>query len=161
MQDGDCPCDANYDLDILRPNRAKRVNDSVARNPDFFLSPFGALANGAAHSFIFELIANHTNYDPDGIVDPITLASMFVVEVCDDRYDEEHEDDEADDWHHSWHGNSNSASGSKSKRYDSCHRHANHGHPKCPKHGDDFKLAGTHGHKYRYASLSSSLPLHC
>lgn len=156
MQDGECPGNANYDLDILRLHRAERVNDSVARNPDFFLSPFGALVNGAAHSVIFELMANHTNDNPDGVMDPFTLASMFAVEVCDDRSDKDHEHDEDDNWHYGWH--KNSTSGSKSKRHDSCHRHANHGHPKCPKHGDDFKPAGTHGHKYKYVSLPSTFP---
>jgi hypothetical protein len=124
------------------------VNDSVARNPDFFLSPFGALANGAAHSFIFMLGANHTEDNPDGIMDPVTLASLFAVEICDDRC----EDEEKGDWQNAWHGHSNT--GSKSKPQGSCHIGPNHGLPKCPKDSSDFKAAGKHGHRYKYVSPS-------
>lgn len=148
-QDRECPGRANYNNTVLGLQRAERINDSIARNPDFFLSPFGALANGAAHHFIFELMANHTAENPDGIMDPVTLASMFAVEVCDDRCDEELED-RNDDWHHSWHGRSNKEP--SSKRDNSCHRGANHGHAKCPNNDGGFKPAGTHGHKYKYVS---------
>ena len=55
------------------------MNDSIARNSDFFLSPFGALVNGAAHTFIFELMANHSGENLDGIMDPVTLASFFLA----------------------------------------------------------------------------------
>ncbi|QDS71386.1 hypothetical protein FKW77_002847 [Venturia effusa] len=155
-QDVQCPGNANYDNTVMGLHRAERINESVARNPDFFLTPFGALANGAAHHFIFELMANHTEEHPDGIMDPITLATTFAVEICDDRGDEEEEDGKKGGWEHSWHGRSNKEP--SSKRDDHCVRHANHGHPRCPKHDDEFKPAGTHGHKYKYKPGHERIP---
>ncbi|KAE9981996.1 hypothetical protein BLS_006748 [Venturia inaequalis] len=154
-QDGECPGSANYDNTVMGLQRAQRVKDSISRNPGFFLSPFGALANGAAHHFTFELMANHTAEHPDGILDPVTLATMFAVEVCDERCDDEI-DDEKDQWHHSWHGRSNKEPSTKRDSY--CHRGANHGHPKCPKNDGDFKSAGTHGHKYKYKAGHDRIP---
>ncbi|TID13993.1 aromatic peroxygenase [Venturia nashicola] len=154
-QDGECPGSANYDNTVMGLHRVERVKDSIARNSDFFLSAFGAIANGAAHHFIFELMANHTAENPDGIMDPVTLATMFAVEVCDDRCDDEVYD-KKDQWHHSWHGRSNKEP--STVRDSLCHRGANHGHPKCPKDDYDFKPAGSHGHKYKYKVGHDRIP---
>jgi hypothetical protein len=84
--DGVCDEDADWNLTVVGQVRAERLNQSVASNPDMFLSPFGGLiVQGAAHTFIHQLLANHTSTQPDGIMNRETLQSVFAVSVCNDQ----------------------------------------------------------------------------
>jgi hypothetical protein len=83
-----CPDEeANYDLTVLGEARAERLNQSIANNPDMFLSPFGGIiVQGAAHSFVFQLFANRTAEHPNGILNRETLKSVCAMSTCADYH---------------------------------------------------------------------------
>jgi hypothetical protein len=121
--DGVSDKDADWNLTVLGQARAERLNQSIANNPDMFLSPFGGLiVQGAAHTFIHQLLANHTAAHPDGIMNRKTLQSVFAVSLCDDKDNYEDRNDSLPTGKH----------GRKPK----CH--------------SSFVSSGKNGHKYKY-----------
>jgi hypothetical protein len=87
---------ANYDIDVLAQFRKVRFQESIDKNPlfycewQFFLlhrpllikkdGPFsGTLVSGAAFTFIYRFMANHTAENPAGVLNQDVLASFYSV----------------------------------------------------------------------------------
>lgn len=69
-----------YDLTTLTPFRAKRFQQSIENNPDFFNGPFtGVLVQPAAYTFIYRFMANKSAEYPEGYLDASTLKSFFAI----------------------------------------------------------------------------------
>ncbi|KAF2171058.1 hypothetical protein M409DRAFT_19031 [Zasmidium cellare ATCC 36951] len=67
-------------MDALGGFAAKRFNESVATNPNFYFGPFtGMIARNAGYLFIGRLFANHTTEHPEGILTQDILKSFFAV----------------------------------------------------------------------------------
>ena len=58
-----------FTMDVLASYAAKRFNDCVATNPNFYFGPFtGMIARNAGYLFIGRLFANHSSEHPEGIL---------------------------------------------------------------------------------------------
>lgn len=66
---GTADSDGVISMDALGGFAAKRFDESVATNPNFYFGPFtGAIARNAGYLFIGRLFANHTSEHPEGIL---------------------------------------------------------------------------------------------
>lgn len=71
----------NYDLPLLTDFRAKRFQQSIDRNPNFFYGPFsGVIVTPAAYTFIYRFMGNKSAEHPDGRLNGEVLKSFFAVE---------------------------------------------------------------------------------
>jgi len=69
-----------YDLTSLTPFRAKRFQQSIANNKNFFNGPFsGVLVQPAAYTFIYRFMSNKSAEYPEGYLDGETLKSFFAI----------------------------------------------------------------------------------
>jgi len=138
-QDGVCPGSENYSLPILGDHRAERLQQSIANNPDLFLSPFGGLlVSGAAHSFIFQLFANRSAEHPEGLLNRETLTNAFGISVCDDKTHDG-----------AWWGSRGQTSNNKHGKCKDGKKEDGKRHRPC---NSSYVSAGKSGHKYKYVS---------
>ncbi|KAF2226868.1 Chloroperoxidase, partial [Elsinoe ampelina] len=71
----------NYDIPLLTDFRAKRFQQSIDRNPNFFYGPFtGVIVSPAAYSFIYRFMGNKSAEHPDGRLNGEVLKSFFAIE---------------------------------------------------------------------------------
>lgn len=69
-----------YDLTTLTPFRAKRFQESISNNPEFFNGPFsGVLVQPAAYTFIYRFMGNKSAQYPEGYLDSDVLKSFFSI----------------------------------------------------------------------------------
>ncbi|KAL5120691.1 hypothetical protein ACEQ8H_001440 [Pleosporales sp. CAS-2024a] len=67
-------------LDLLADQAARRWDDSVATNPNFYYGPVtGMICRNAGILFLGRLLANHTAENPDGILTQHVLKKFFAV----------------------------------------------------------------------------------
>ncbi|KAK4501880.1 hypothetical protein PRZ48_007689 [Zasmidium cellare] len=67
-------------MDALGGYAAKRFNDSVATNKDFYFGPFtGMIARNAGFLFVGRLFANYSTEHPEGLLTQDILKSFFAV----------------------------------------------------------------------------------
>lgn len=72
--------DNGYDLSVITPFRAKRFEQSIQTNPDFFNGPFtGVVVQPAAYTFIYRFMGNKSEEYPDGYLDADVLKTFFSV----------------------------------------------------------------------------------
>lgn len=69
-----------YDLSTLSDFRAKRFQQSMDNNPDFFNGPFSGVAvQPAAYTFIYRFMGNKSAEYPEGYLDEDVLKSFFSI----------------------------------------------------------------------------------
>ncbi|KAF7193679.1 Dothistromin biosynthesis peroxidase dotB [Pseudocercospora fuligena] len=69
-----------FTSEIMATFAARRMNESIATNPNFYFGPFtGFIARNAGYLFILRLFANHSAEHPDGQLTHETLKSFFGV----------------------------------------------------------------------------------
>lgn len=69
-------------MDLLADQAARRWEDSVAHNPDFYYGPVtGMVSRNAGYFFLGRLLSNHTAQAPEGILTQGVFKSFFAVEV--------------------------------------------------------------------------------
>ncbi|KAM3071057.1 hypothetical protein ACMFMG_009964 [Clarireedia jacksonii] len=69
-----------YDLTTLTPFRAKRFQQSIDNNKNFFNGPFtGVLVQPAAYTFIYRFMSNKSAEYPEGYLDGEVLKSFFSI----------------------------------------------------------------------------------
>ncbi|PNS18813.1 hypothetical protein CAC42_5352 [Sphaceloma murrayae] len=70
----------NYDIPLLTEFRAKRFQQSIDRNPNFFYGPFsGVIVTPAAYTFIYRFMSNKSAEYPEGKLNGEVLKSFFAV----------------------------------------------------------------------------------
>jgi hypothetical protein len=68
----------NINAPVLAEHQHNRKLHSIATNPNYFSPAFAGVAfSRAAHTFVFELMANHSVEHPRGLLTPSTLESFF------------------------------------------------------------------------------------
>lgn len=71
------PAKENFSFKVLADWSARRFNESVQTNPDFYFGPFtGMLARNAGYFFIGRLFANHTGDSTEGTLSKPICQSM-------------------------------------------------------------------------------------
>lgn len=69
-----------YDLTTLTAFRAKRFQQSISNNPNFFNGPFsGLLVQPAAYTFIYRFMSNKSAEYPEGYLSGDVLKSFFSI----------------------------------------------------------------------------------
>jgi hypothetical protein len=67
-------------MDLLAEQAARRWEDSVAHNPNFWYGPVtGMISRNAGYFFLGRLLANHTAEYPDGILTQEVFKKFFAV----------------------------------------------------------------------------------
>ena len=80
FQNGVSDAEVNYGLDIITEFRYQRFTDSINRNPYFFNGPFsGAIASGAAYSFVYRFMANKSEEYPEGRLSRENLMDFYSM----------------------------------------------------------------------------------
>lgn len=68
----------NINAPVLAEHQHNRKLYSIANNPNYFSPAFAGVAfTPAAHTFVFELMANHSAENPRGLLTPSVLESFF------------------------------------------------------------------------------------
>lgn len=76
----------NYDLDVLGDFRMKRLDQSIANNPNFWYGPFtGIVVSQAAYAFIYRFMGNKSEEHPTGVLNKEVLKSFFAISGDDDN----------------------------------------------------------------------------
>ncbi|KAI9727902.1 MAG: hypothetical protein M1828_005307 [Chrysothrix sp. TS-e1954] len=80
MEDGKADDEVNYGLNDIVEFRANRFQHSIDNNPYFFNGPFsGAIASGAAYSFIYRFMANKSAEYPEGRLSRQNLKDFYSM----------------------------------------------------------------------------------
>lgn len=67
-------------MDLLAEQAARRWEDSVSTNPDFYYGPItGMVSRNAGYLFLGRLLANHTSEHPEGILTQDVFKKFFAV----------------------------------------------------------------------------------
>ncbi|KAI9749390.1 MAG: hypothetical protein M4579_006892 [Chaenotheca gracillima] len=70
--------DGNISAPVLAEHQHNRKMYSIANNPNYFAPAFASVAfTPAAHTFVFELMANHSAEHPRGLLTPEVLGAFF------------------------------------------------------------------------------------
>lgn len=72
------PAGGHFTLDVMAEFAARRYNESVATNPNFYYGPFtGMIARNAGFLFITRLFANHADGSADGVLGTSSFPHSF------------------------------------------------------------------------------------
>jgi hypothetical protein len=74
--------DGVISMDLLAEQAARRFDDSVTHNPNFYYGPVtGMVSRNAGILFLGRLLSNHTTEFPDGILTQDVFRKFFAVYV--------------------------------------------------------------------------------
>src|ERR1019366_7119486 len=69
----------NYTLDVLRTHNRLAHDYGIAYNPLYFKGPFTGVVPMIAHSFVINLMSNHSEDNMNGFLTRDVLKSFFSI----------------------------------------------------------------------------------